>query len=247
MINSSRYPDPFKEEVTISLQGFKALHDIEGNENSLIRNNIGTIRNRSWNLGMFIWNRKGKDGYKIPRSDVIPGKAEQNMTEPGASWKYLRDPDNYDFRPRVDSPLVNAGVKTTKAHVPSKDSNFTFQRIVGQAPDVGAYELGDMRYWIPGRQENKATIPIPKDKGKAVPLDADLMFLEAYNVSSHRILLGNDKDTLQILKVLEDVKTNIVSLPTLKPKTTYYWRVDAYDDQRKDWKIGSLWSFTTKK
>ena len=31
---------------------------------------------------MFRWNKKGKDGYKIPRSDVIPGKAENNMTEP---------------------------------------------------------------------------------------------------------------------------------------------------------------------
>tara|TARA_A200000113_G_scaffold179414_1_gene165097 strand:+ start:2403 stop:4793 length:2391 start_codon:yes stop_codon:yes gene_type:complete len=246
VINSSRYPDPFKEEVTISLQGFKALHDIEGNENSLIRNNIGTIRNRSWNLGMFIWNRKGEGGYKIPRSDVIPGRAEHNMTEPGASWKYLRDPKNYDFRPRIDSPLVNAGVRTTKAHVPSKDSNFKFQRIVGEAPDIGAYELGDVRYWIPGRQENKATMPIPKDKGKAVPLDADLMFLEAYNVSSHRILLGKDKDTLQVLKVLKDVKTNIVSLPPLKAKTTYFWRVDTYDEQSEDWKIGDLWSFATK-
>ena len=247
VINSSRYPNPFKEEVTISLQGFKALHDIEGNMNSLIRNNIGTIRNRSWNLGKLIWNRKGKDGYKIPRADVIPGKAENNITEPGASWKHLRDPKNYDFRPKKDSPLVDAGLRTTKSHVPSKDSNFDFQRVVGSAPDIGAYEFGDKRYWIPGRQEVIAKTPVPKDKGEDVPLDADLMFLEAYKVKSHRILLGSSKDNLKILGVMKDLKTNIVSLPTLKPKTTYYWRVDAFDDQNKGWKIGDLWSFTTKK
>ena len=90
VVSCNRYPNPFKEEVTISLQGFKALHDIEGNMNSLVRNNIGTIRNRSWNLGMFRWNKKGKDGYKIPRSDVIPGKAENNMTEPEQVENYKR-------------------------------------------------------------------------------------------------------------------------------------------------------------
>ena len=73
------------------------------------------------------------------------------------------------------------------------------------------------------------------------------MFLEAYKVKSHRILLGSSKDNLKLLGVMKDLKTNIVSLPTLKPKTTYYWRVDAFDDQNKDWKIGDLWSFTTKK
>jgi hypothetical protein len=247
VINSSRYPDPFKEEVTISLQGFKALHDIEGNENSLIRNNIGTIRNRSWNLGMFFWNRKQKDGYNIPRADVIPGTAENNITESGACWNYLRDPKNYDFRPKFDSPLVDAGVKTTKADLPSEDSNFEFQRIVGKAPDIGAYEFGDERYWIPGRQKSIATTPIPKDQGDEVPLDADLMYLEAYKVKSHRILLGLAKDKLEILGITKDLKTNIIFLPTLKPKTTYFWRVDAFDDQSKDWKIGDLWSFTTER
>ena len=131
--------------------------------------------------------------------------------------------------------------------MPSKDSNFDFQRVVGSAPDIGAYEFGDKRYWIPGRQEVIAKTPVPKDKGEDVPLDADLMFLEAYKVKSHRILLGSSKDNLKLLGVMKDLKTNIVSLPTLKPKTTYYWRVDAFDDQNKDWKIGDLWSFTTKK
>ena len=80
--------------------------------------------------------------------------------------------------------------------MPSKDSNFDFQRVVGRAPDIGAYEFGDKRYWIPGRQEVIAKTPVPKDKGEDVPLDADLMFLEAYKVKSHRILLGSSKDNL---------------------------------------------------
>ena len=46
------------------------------------------------------------------------------MTEPGASWKYLRDPENYDFRPKADSPLVNAGVKTTNYDLPKRRLKF---------------------------------------------------------------------------------------------------------------------------
>jgi hypothetical protein len=73
------------------------------------------------------------------------------------------------------------------------------------------------------------------------------MYLEAYKVKSHRILLGLAKDKLEILGITKDLKTNIIFLPTLKPKTTYFWRVDAFDDQSKDWKIGDLWSFTTER
>lgn len=245
VVNTSRYPDPFKEEVSISLQGFKALHDIEGNADSLIRNNIGTIRNRSWNLGKLMWNRKGKDGYKIPRADVIPGTAENNMTEPGASWKYLRDPANYDFRPRADSPLVDAGLKTTISDAPSEDSNFIRQRVVGVAPDIGAYEWGDLRYWIPGRQEQIASTPVPKNGGKDVLLDADLIFLEAYQATSHRVFLGTEWDELKPMALLKDLKSNRVLLPSLRPQTRYYWRVDALDPESNEWRLGDIWNFKT--
>ena len=243
VVSCNRYPDPFKEEVTISLQGFKALHDIEGNMNSLVRNNIGTIRNRSWNLGKIIWNKKGKDGYKIPRSDVIPGTAENNVTEPGASWKYLRDPRNYDFRPKADSPLVDAGVKTSKYDLPSKDSNFKGIRFTGSAPDIGAYEHDGDYYWIPGRLEKIATTPVPKNNATEVPLDADLMFLRAYNALDHEVWLGSDPNKLKLFEKLSD-NNNIINIPSLKSGQVYYWRVDAITG---DGIIqGNLWSFKTK-
>ena len=242
VVSCNRYPDPFKEEVTISLQGFKALHDIEGNMDSLIRNNIGTIRNRSWNLGKIIWNKKGKDGYKIPRADVIPGKAENNFTEPGASWKHLRDPINYDFRPKPDSPLVDAGVKTSAYDLPSKDSNFKGIRFTGAAPDIGAYESDGDYYWIPGRLEEITTTPVPKNKALEVPLNTDLMFLRAYNALEHEVWLGSDPDKLRLFKKLSD-NNNIINIPTLNRGKTYYWRVDAIT---VDGTItGNVWSFKT--
>jgi hypothetical protein len=53
----------------------------------------------------------------------------------------LQDPDNYDFRPKAGSPLVDAG-KT----IPGITDGF-----VGKAPDIGAYELGGP-LWKPGHQ-----------------------------------------------------------------------------------------------
>jgi hypothetical protein len=246
VINVNRYPDPFREEVTITMQGYKALHDIEGNMNSLARNNLGTMTHRSFNLEKREkkwWKRK--DGYTIPLASILPGTADHNLREPGASWMHLRDPANYDFRPKAGSPLVNAGAPVTKSDVPSPVSNFPGLNYEGTAPDIGAYEFGAKHYWIPGRKEAVATTPIPKDGGKNVPLDADLMFLEAYECTRHIVYLGPSPEALKPVRTFKDTSGNIVDLPDLQPATTYYWRVDAADPQGKVRK-GTVWHFETK-
>jgi hypothetical protein len=54
----------------------------------------------------------------------------------------LRDPENFDFRPRRgSSPMVEAGV-VFPPEVP--------RRADGRAPDVGAYQADDPRPWRPG-------------------------------------------------------------------------------------------------
>ena len=53
----------------------------------------------------------------------------------------LEDPEGRDFRPKVGSALVDAGVADGSAFV-------TFP-YVGAAPDQGAYELGE-KAWVPG-------------------------------------------------------------------------------------------------
>lgn len=65
----------------------------------------------------------------------------------------LRDPDNYDFRPKKDSPLVDAG-----KHVPGITDGF-----VGKAPDIGAYEA-DGPLWKPGHQ-NSIVVSGPDKSG----------------------------------------------------------------------------------
>jgi len=243
VINVNRYPDPFEEEVTISLQGFKALHDISGNENSLARNNLATMYSRSFYLDKKPkrwWKRS--DGSMMPLATVLPGKTDHNLREPGASWVHLRDPANYDFRPKAGSPLVDAGAPVGKNEMPSPVSNFPGLKFEGSAPDIGAYEFGARRYWIPGRQESVASTPVPKDGGTNVPLDADLMFLEGYGCKQHKIYLGTSPDALKLVCSLEDASSNIIDLPDLQPATPYFWRVDTVGEIG----TGSVWSFNTK-
>lgn len=246
VINTSRYPDVEKEQVTLSIQGYKAMHGIMGNMHSVTRNNIANIKNRSWNLDAAIrpgWRKS--DGYMPPPASVIPGQADHNVLTPGASWLYLRDPKNYDFRPKEGSPLIDAGATISLADLPSKISNYKGSQFIGTAPDIGAYEFGDRRYWIPGRKMNIASTPVPKNGGTNVNSDADLMFLEAYNSTKHRVLLGNTEDNLKLIAVLEDLKSNIVSPTSLEPQSNYYWRVDAYDSDLRQWRMGNVWQFST--
>jgi hypothetical protein len=245
-INVNRYPDPFKEEITLSLQGFKVMHDIAGNANSLTRNNLARMLNRSFWLEekpKRWWKRE--DGSVLPLATVLPGTADHNLRDPGASWLHLRDPANWDFRPKAGSPIVDAGAPVQKSEIPSPVSNFPGLEFEDAAPDIGAYEFGAKRYWIPGRQEGVASMPIPKDGGTQDPLNADLMILEAYECKQHTVYFGTSPDVLKGIRSLKDASSNIVDLPELKGNTTYYWRVDAVDSEDGIIRQGLVWSFKT--
>ena len=114
----------------------------------------------------------------------------------------------------------------------------------GAAPDIGAYEFGARRYWIPGRKAAAASPPVPKNGAKDVPADADLMFLEAYKRTRHRVLFGRDPEALEVIAELTDDSTNIVKPPALAPGAKHHWRVDAF--VRGAWRQGTVWSFTVR-
>ena len=245
VINCNYYKNPADERFNMSIQGFKAMHEIESNANSVTRNNLANLTHRSWNLDngkrKKTWYTR-KDGYKVPLAQVLPGVHDHNMREAGAAYKYLRDPHNYDFRPQQGSPLVDAGAEVQKQAIQSQFINYQALLHVGSAPDIGAYELGDESYWIPGRKENTASMPIPRHTGKDVPIEADLMFLGAYKATRHYLYFGESQDNLKCVAELE--KTNIYTPNKLGAGKTYFWRVDAYVDGK--YKQGELWSFTTK-
>ncbi|MBT3376262.1 MAG: hypothetical protein HN742_23680 [Lentisphaerae bacterium] len=247
VVNVNSYPDPAKELMNMSVQGFKCMHEIEGNGNSVTRNNLANVTHRSWNLrpkggdGKGWWTRK--DGYKQPGPYVIPGVCDHNMREPGAAYAYLRDPTNLDFRPKAGSPLVDAGKVVSPAEIKSPVAQFDGLEYSGKAPDIGAYEHGARHYWIPGFKSEHASTPVPPDRSTTVKPDADLMFLEAYRCTRHNVWFGETVDSLKLIAELKDDTTNIVPPGPLARGSTYCWRVDAVDSDGAV-ATGPLWTFT---
>lgn len=242
VINISRYKNPFEEKFNMSVHGFKAMHEIEANAHSIIRNNLAKLVHRSWNLELKGKNKEfnvRKDGYVQPKAQKIPGINDHNTDVPGAAYLYLRDPENLDFRPKADSPLVDTGAIVKKEEIPSDKYQYTPIAFEGSAPDIGAYEWNTKHYWIPGRQLETATTPIPKNKSIA-KANADLMFLEARNASEHTVYFGTSETKLKKVAILSD--TNIYTPKKLGSGETYFWRVDAMVAGKVV--KGEVWSFT---
>ena len=242
VVNSNQYKNPFEEKFNMSVHGFKAMHEIEANAYSITRNNLAKLTHRSWYLELRGKNteyRVRKDGYKQPKAQILPGINDHNTDVPGAAFLYLRDPKNLDFRPKKDSPIIDAGIIVTKEEIPSDKYNYHPMPFEGSAPDIGAYEWGDKHYWIAGRQLETASTPIPQDKSIAKQ-NAELMFLEGENAQKHTIYFGRSENKLKKVAKLSD--SNIYSPKTLLPGTTYFWRVDTKNEDKEI--EGKVWSFT---
>ena len=93
IVNCNTFPIPEEEKMNFSIQGYQAMHGIDSNESSLTRNNIANMTHRSWNLG----------GGRVSAYQT-PGVVDHNNKEPGAAYKYLNNPEIYDFRPKKTAP-----------------------------------------------------------------------------------------------------------------------------------------------
>eukprot|EP00493_Phyllostaurus_siculus_P023932 UN24269 len=174
----------------------------------------------------------------------------------------LRDPAGYDFRLKADSPLKASGTLCGDMFTDVSQESDPCYRVFGEGPytefshvtnidwsflrdgtpNVGAYQK-DTHYWIPGRQLEKATFPIPAHESEEVPIQVDLMFRQGRNAVSSEIYLGTSADDLE-MKITLDGTRNIYS-PSLLGETTYFWRVDTvFEDGSKF--SSDVWQFTTE-
>ncbi|VGO19330.1 CBM96 family carbohydrate-binding protein [Pontiella sulfatireligans] len=172
------------------------------------------INSRTWNnLGDKIAGHRTDSVLVVP----IPGDHTNNWNgylESGSASDQLRDVANLDFRPKSDSDLVDSG----KVIAGITDG------YVGSAPDIGAYESGDSNYWIPGCQAAQACTPIPLHGSDNVKTNADLMWLEGYQATSHNIYFGTESGSLPMIG---NQTNNIFNPGPLAEGQTYYWRIDA--------------------
>jgi hypothetical protein len=165
----------------------------------------------------------------------LPGMASHNWSGVDAKRDVrtqLRDPDHLDFRPRVSSQLIDAGSKEVGVEL----------AYLGRAPDIGPYEYGDKNYWIPGRQLDKASRPVPPHGATGVKLDADLMWLPGREVRESRVFTGTDRNALE----LRSVQDNNIFVMREPPSAgaTLYWRVDTVIAGGQVLP-GDIWHFTT--
>jgi hypothetical protein len=163
----------------------------------------------------------------------IPGTHTNNwngyITGTDASDQ-LRDPVNHDFRPTPGADIIDAGTI-----IPGITDGY-----LGAAPDIGAYEHNDPNYWIPGRQEEKATFPLPYNGRGPLSLDTDLIWRPGRYAISHDIYLGTDPNAL----IFQRRQVNNIFKPDyLGGSRTYYWRIDSVTPT--EIVTGDIWSFTT--
>lgn len=190
------------------------------------------------NLSNKFSGHRSKSGKDYP----VPGVVDHNWSGnfKGADIRsQLRDPDNFDFRPKKESEIIDAGIL-----IKGKEINY-----LGNTPDIGAYEYGDTNYWIPGFQDKIASVPVPKNNTKTAKNDADVMWLKAYKSTLSHIYFGtNYKSVLNANKSSEEFKgeqeNNIYTPNNLESGVTYYWRIDNVVDGKI--KKGKVWNFTVE-
>ncbi len=183
------------------------------------------------------------EGAEPPPAELSNNLAPQSSKRPEAqapttssvkSW--LVRPEWFDFRPRPDSPLVDAG-RMVKDLV---------EQYVGGGPDVGAYEWGEAGYWIPGARAVAASRPIPPDGATGVRADRELIWLGGAGATAFRVYVGSSRHAVAVANVRSREfkgarKTNRFPLQGLRLPPTVYWRVDTLVGRRLV--PGPVWRF----
>ncbi|WP_413314194.1 MULTISPECIES: SUMF1/EgtB/PvdO family nonheme iron enzyme [unclassified Prochlorococcus] len=184
----------------------------QGNHYSIVHNNVGNK-----NSQIYVLNPEDNTG-NLSRLEL--GQNVRNE---------LRDPDNFDFRPKENSALVDLGT-----HLAPYTNNY-----IGDAPDIGPYEYGDLNYWIPGYQAEKASMPISPNGSITVKQNADLMWLEGREAITNDIYFGSSAENLEFQR---NQQNNIFTPSNLEQGQKYYWRIDTVTDDELI--TGDVWNFS---
>jgi len=192
------------------IAGRRGDHPYHGNENSIVRNIAGDVIDN--------WPLQPTNAVGVWHGNIL-GKTLMGE---------LRDPLNFDFRPKSGSDLIDAGTM-----VPGITETY-----FGNAPDLGAYEFGDSHYWIPGCTFKQASVPIPRTGSLAARTDTDLMWKPGKDAVSHNIHFGTATTNLVFVS---HQANNIYSPGTLNTNDTYYWRIDTVTPLGTV--TGQVWSF----
>ncbi len=153
---------------------------------------------------------------------------------------------DYDFRPRKGSTLLDGGVvipgindgqDDDPAYPLNHPPSYTGQHrpFIGDAPDIGPYEYGDSVYWIPGFRYSYPTVPIPSDGAVDVPIDYSVIFnypwkTDYSNTTAIVNITGPCVNRTETLNYPENVV-----FQTFLPGETYTWTVTVDGVSSDNW------------
>jgi len=153
---------------------------------------------------------------------------------------------DYDFRPRKGSTLLDGGVVIPGINDGQDDDSadplnhppsYTGQHrpFIGDAPDIGPYEYGDSVYWIPGFRYSYPTVPIPSDGAVDVPIDYSVIFnypwkTDYSNTTAIVNITGPCINRTETLNYPENVV-----FQTFLPGETYTWTVTVDGVSSDNW------------
>tara|TARA_B100001758_G_scaffold33599_1_gene24811 strand:+ start:1606 stop:5766 length:4161 start_codon:yes stop_codon:yes gene_type:complete len=188
-------------------------------------------------------------GSSLGHSSIL-----RELVDPWYLWLYEYESSNeypinnrsqdYDFRPRKGSTLIDAGVVIPGIN-DGQDLQFNRppsfpgqnRRFVGDAPDIGAYEYGDSVYWIPGYRYPHPSFPIPRNNAVDVIPDYSVVWNYPYKkdytgTTATVTINGPGINRTELFNY-----PNNVCFQPFQPSGNYTWSVMV------DGKSGGLWTF----
>ncbi|MBG00884.1 MAG: laminin G, partial [Acidimicrobiaceae bacterium] len=228
-------------------------------------------------LGVW-WGRALNANYDLPYQHIHTelaapfidnrGRSEASLIEQFGANPFEQDMQNYDFRPRKGSQLIDAGVVIVGVN-DGTDPTVQIEEIfpdpvanpdwktdplphnvgllysgqnrpyIGEAPDIGAYEYGDTVYWIPGFLYPYPTVPIPSDGAINVPIDYSLVWNWPYKRNYTGTTATVTVNGPGVNRTATFTYPENVLFEAFLPNSTYSWSVTV------DGVSGGQWSFTT--
>ncbi|MDP6144472.1 MAG: LamG domain-containing protein [Acidimicrobiales bacterium] len=224
------------------------------------------------------WGRALNEGYELPYQHIHTeladpfidnrGRSDASLIEQFGADPFESEMQDYDFRPRKGSQLIDAGVVIVGVNDgtdptvqldeifpdPVADPDWKTNPLphnvavtypgqnrpyVGEAPDIGAYEYGDTVYWIPGYRYPHPSVPIPGDGAINVPIDYSLVWNWPYKKDYAGTTATVTVTGPGINRTETFTYPENVFFETFLPDSTYTWSVTV------DGVSGGEWSFTT--
>ncbi len=186
----------------------------------------------------------GLDGELENPWNTNTAYSDQNLLDEHGVGPIKNKIQNYDFRPKKGSALIDGGIIIEGIN-DGQDLQFNWppsfpgqnRKFIGDAPDIGAYEYGDSVYWIPGYRYPHPSFPIPRDNAPDVIPDYSVVwnypYKKDYSGTMATVVVSGPgvqrSETFQY--------PNNVFFQAFQPRGIYTWSVTV------DGVSGGTWSF----